>query len=112
MVCFNENMRITGYILITFGFLWLAIWCAGSVVPLTRSIGIENFQKYSPSKMYSGTEVCDAMRSVLIEYQENAHGVILPAALMLVGGILLDVSGRRSASRNLYKEESTKTVLK
>jgi hypothetical protein len=56
--------------------------------------------------MYSGIEVCDAMRSVLVEYQENAHGIILPAAVMLVGGILLDVSGRRSASRVLSKKGS------
>jgi len=92
-------MRIFGYILLILGFLWLAVWCAGSVGPLTRSIGIENFKKYPEARQYSGSDVCDAIRSVLDEYQENAHGVILPAALMLAGGVLLDVAGRRNKKR-------------
>jgi hypothetical protein len=94
-------MRITGYILITVGFLWLAIWCAGSAAAVARSVGIENFKKYPPSSTYSGTEVCDAMRSVLDECAENAHGVMFPTTLMLVGGVLLDISGKRSASRKI-----------
>jgi len=92
-------MRIFGYILLTLGFLWLAVWCAGSVGPLTRSIGIENFKKYPEGRQYSSSEVCDAIRIVLIEYQENAHGVVLPATLMLAGGVLLDVAGRRNKKR-------------
>jgi hypothetical protein len=93
-------MRAIGYILLIFGFLWLVLWCAGSVGPLTRSIAIENFQKYHQADNYSGNEVCDAIRSVLEEYKENAHGVALPAAAMLVGGILLDLAGRRNKKRN------------
>jgi hypothetical protein len=92
-------MRIVGYSLLVLGFLWLTIWCAGSVIPLTRSIGIENFEKYSQSKTYSYEEVCDAMRNVLTEYQDNAHGIVIPAVLMLLGGILLDRAGRRPARR-------------
>jgi hypothetical protein len=92
-------MRIFGYILLILGFLWLVVWCGGSVGPLTRSIGIENFKKYPEARQYSGSEVCDAIRSVLIEYQENAHGVVLPATLMFAGGVLLDVAGRRSKKR-------------
>jgi hypothetical protein len=91
-------MRKTGYILLVFGFLWLTLWCAPSVGPLTRSIAIENFQKYKPPQMYSSDQVCDAIRSVLEEYRENARGVVLPAALMFVGGILLGRAGTRNKS--------------
>jgi hypothetical protein len=90
-------MRIIGYIFLVVGFLWLAVWCAGSVGPLIRSIGIEHFKQYSPTRTYSGDQVCDAIRNALIEYQDNAHGVILPAALMLGGGVLLDFNRRRKA---------------
>jgi hypothetical protein len=90
-------MRTIGYILLIFGFLWLTIWCAGSVSPLTRSIGNEHFNKFPGFANYSGDEVCDAIRSVLVEYCNEAHGVTLPAALMLVGGILLDITNRRAA---------------
>lgn len=93
-------MRKTGYILLLFGFLWLVTWCAGSVGSLTRSIGIEHFKQYPEIGKYSGTEVCNAIRGVLMEYEEHAHGVTLPAALMLVGGILLDFANRRIPKNN------------
>jgi formylmethanofuran dehydrogenase subunit D len=96
---FEFYMRVIGYILLIFGFVWLAVWCAGSVEPLTRSIATEHFKHYPGFVKYSGDEVCDAIQSVLTEYREDAYGVTLPAALMLVGGILLDIAGRRAARR-------------
>jgi hypothetical protein len=92
-------MRIIGYILLVLGFLWLAIWCAGSAAAVARSVGIENFKKYPAAQTYSGEQVCDAMRSVLDECAENAHGVLLPASLMFVGGVFLDIASKRSAKR-------------
>jgi hypothetical protein len=92
-------MRFIGYILLLVGFLWLAVWCAGSSRPLLRSIGIEHFKNYPATKTYSGDEVCDAIRSVISEYWDNEHGVVLPATLMLTGGVLLDFSGRRKVKR-------------
>jgi hypothetical protein len=103
-------MRAIGYILLIFGFLWLVLWCGGSVGPLTRSIAIENFQKYSENGKYSGNEVCDAIRNVLEEYRENAHGIALPAAVMLVGGILLDIASKRATKRNFLKTKNDHTV--
>ena len=90
-------MRFIGYILLLVGFLWLVGWCAGSVRPLLRNIGIEHFQNYPANKTFSGDQVCAAIRSVISEYLDCQHGVILPATLMLVGGVLLDFSGRRRA---------------
>ena len=90
-------MRPIGYILLLCGFMWLVVWCAGSVRPMLRNIGIEHFKDYPPTKTYSGDEVCDAIRSVISEYLDNKHGVVLPATLMLAGGVLLDFSRRRKA---------------
>ena len=90
-------MRAIGFILLLSGFVWLIVWCAGSVRPLLRNIGIEHFKDYAPTKTYSGGEVCDAIRSVISEYLESEHGIVLPATLMLIGGVLLDFSGRRKA---------------
>ena len=88
-------MRSIGYSLLVLGFLWLTLWCAPSVGPLTRSIAIENFEKYPASQTYSRNQVCDAIRSVLEEYRANARGVLLPATLMLIGGYLLGRAGAR-----------------
>ena len=94
-------MRATGYILLLLGFLWLAVWCAGSVDAAVRSIGPEHFRKYPDIGKYSGDEVCDAIRSVLDETREQARGVTFPAGLMLVGGLLLDIAGRRTRKRDV-----------
>ncbi len=93
-------MRAIGYTLLILGFLWLVCWCGGSVGPLTRSIAIENFQKYEGSRNYSREELDQAIRDVLEEYKENAHGVTLPSAVMLAGGILLDIATRRAKKSN------------
>jgi hypothetical protein len=92
-------MRVTGYILLLLGFLWLAVWCAGSVDAAVRSIGPEHFRKYPDIGKYSGDEVCNAIRSALNETREQARGVTFPAVLMLVGGLLLDIIGRRASRR-------------
>jgi hypothetical protein len=92
-------MRSIGYILLFVGFLWLVFWCAGSVRPMLRNIAIEHFKNYPPTKTYSGNEVCDAIRSVISEYWDSQHGVVLPATLMLIGGVLLDYSGKGKAKR-------------
>jgi hypothetical protein len=97
-------MRITGYILLTLGFLWLGVWCAGSAAAVARSVGIENFKKYPPSSTYSGTEVCNAMRSVLDECADNAHGIMFPTTLMLAGGVLLDLAGIRNSRKAKSKD--------
>jgi hypothetical protein len=88
-------MRLIGYVLLSVGFLWLVAWCAGSVRPLLRNIAVEHFKSYPTTKTYSSDEVCDAIRSVISEYWDSQHGVVLPATLMLAGGVLLDFPGRR-----------------
>ena len=94
-------MRVTGYILLLSGFLWLATWCAGSVDAAVRSIGPEHFRKYPDFGKYSGDEVRGAIRSVLNETRQQARGVAFPAVLMLVGGLLLDIAGRRETKRDV-----------
>jgi len=92
-------MRVTGYILLLLGFLWLAAWCAGSADAAVRSIGPEHFRKYPDIGKYSGDEVRHEIRSLLDETREQARGVTFPAVLMLVGGLLLDIAGRRASKR-------------
>lgn len=87
-------MRITGYILLTLGFLWLAIWLAiwreVAVGAVTRGIVIENTKRYSDSKTYTNGYICGVVQQVLIEYGEKASGVVIPSVLMLLGGFFLD----------------------
>jgi hypothetical protein len=77
------------------GFLWLVLWCAGHVAPLTRSISSEYSKKYPDFATYSGGEVGNAIQNVLGDLQRSLPGVTFPAVLMMIGGVLLDVAGRR-----------------
>jgi hypothetical protein len=89
-------MRKAGYTLLGLGYLWLVVWCA-PIGPMLRAIAHKNMMKYAPDQTYHGTDVQAAIRDSLFEYMEAAHGIVLPASLMLVGGILLDRSARKSA---------------
>jgi hypothetical protein len=93
-------MRATGYILLLLGFLWLVVWCAGSADALTRSIGSAHFKKYPDIGKYSGDEVRHEIWSVLDETRAQARGVTFPAVLMLFGGLLLDIAGRRAIKKD------------
>jgi hypothetical protein len=99
----RKIIRLLGFILITLGYIQLLLWFAYTIVPLPRSIFVEMDDKYPPTKMYSHAEVLDAVSSVAIKYKSNSIEVIALASLMLFGGVLLDVSGRFSASQNPKK---------
>jgi hypothetical protein len=71
---------------------------------------MEHFKKYPVTKSYSPEEVGSAIRDVLDEYVDNAHGVRLPAAVMLVGGILLDMASRRRPKRIPQKKQNDDTI--
>ena len=71
-------------------------WFADTAIPLPRSISVEIAGKYPPTRMYSHTEVFDATSIVMTKFKDNSLRVILPAGMMLIGGILLDVAGRWS----------------
>ena len=93
---FSAFMRITGYIFLLVGFLGLAVWLANSSVPLPRSIFAGLDQKYPDTRMYTRAEVLDAAGSVITRLKDNSLVVIIPASLMLLGGIFIDQRRKRS----------------
>jgi|ERR1035437_1743101 hypothetical protein len=95
-------MRKLGYILLIFGFVWIC-WSAFFVSAVPRSIVTIYDERYPDTQSYSGKQLRQAYRDVLMDYRgvrDHLPFVALPAALMLVGGILLDHAARRDAKRN------------
>jgi hypothetical protein len=99
-------MRIIGYIFLVVGFLWIALWCDFSIGALTREIGKENIKKHPVSKTYSWGDVEEAIRTALIEYDDNAPRGKWPAILMLLGGICIDLSKKKSSDNNKKNYET------
>jgi len=85
----RKTIRLLGIILIAGGYIWLILWFANTAVPLPRSIFTETNAKYPPAKMYSQSEVLEAVQSATEKFNDNSLGVIIPSSLMLLGGILI-----------------------
>ncbi len=94
-------MRKTGYIFLVLGFV-LICWGAFFITAVPRPIITRYDQNYPDTRSYSSGEVRQAYRDVLQDYlhfRDHFPFVALPAALMLVGGILLDQAARRDTKR-------------
>ena len=91
-------MRITGYILLLFGFLWL-LWAAFASGALARSLSQFYPEQYPITNSYSGEQLHHAVVEVVHKYHDFIPRIALPATLMFVGGILLDQAARRDAKR-------------
>ena len=88
-------MRASAYFLLLLGSLWLTMGCCLPVGPLARAIATRDFASYPDTKQYSGAEVREAIVNALIEYRDSPRRVLVPAALMFAGGVLLDFASRR-----------------
>ena len=91
-------MRITGYILLVFGFLWIS-WAAFACDAIPRSLDMIYHDRFSTTNSYSGDQVWQTVDGVLRKYQVGIPRIALPGILMLVGGILLDQAARRDTKR-------------
>jgi hypothetical protein len=85
----RKKTRLLGVILTACGYIWLMLWFAHTAVPLPRSIFTETDEKYPPTRMYSHSEVLEAVGSAMTKFGDNSLGIIVPSSLMLLGGILI-----------------------
>ena len=91
----TSPMRILGYLLLVLGFLWLVGYCGGVGLPLPRSVAVQYIQQYPEASSFTGAEVQRAIFAGIGEYARRIPNVTLPAAIMLVGGVLLDIAKKR-----------------
>jgi hypothetical protein len=91
-------MRKTGYILLILGFLRLA-WVSFAIDALPRPLTHRDDESFQSTNSYSGEQLRKMVVGVLVDYHRLIPSVILPAALMLVGGVLLDQAARRDTKR-------------
>jgi hypothetical protein len=85
----RKKIRLLGVILIAGGYVWLMVWFANSAVPLPRSIFTETDARYPSTRMYSRSEVLDAVANASGRWSDNSLKIIIPSTLMLLGGIFI-----------------------
>jgi hypothetical protein len=90
-------MRLLGYILLIVGLVWICqIWFFTSTS--SRPVLEAADGRYPATQSYSGSQMQQAYRDVLLDYQRieaRLPFLVISATLMLIGGVLVDVAGRR-----------------
>ena len=85
----RKKIRLLGVILIACGYMWLMLWFFNTILPLPHSVYTETDKKYPPTRMYSQSELLEAVRSAMNKFENNSAGIIIPSTLMFLGGILI-----------------------
>ena len=86
-------MRIFGYIFLIGGFIWLL---AGAlfVGPVSREVVLRHYDDLPKQASFTREQTEKAIRDVALDLYHRSPRIVLPALVMLWGGILLDVSRR------------------
>ena len=86
-------MRKIGYPLLSIGFVWL-LWCSLSIRPLARAIVVRHYELLAGKETFTSEQVRQNIRTSTFELVDAIPWILPAAALMLVGGILLDGANR------------------
>jgi len=99
-------MRITGYILLMLGFLWLLVHGAGAREQAGGSVAWAD-ERLPKQETFTHRQVIDAMSEAAFAARETFPGVEGPASIMVCGGVLLDLAKRKRAQASNNVPEAT-----
>jgi hypothetical protein len=104
-------MRLFGYVFLILGFVWfcfLSIAVFSEVRPLTD----QQMQEISPEKQsFTRVDVYQDIRNGVFDFaSELPSKFMVGAILMLGGGIILDVAGRRKLPRPVQSQATPTTA--
>jgi hypothetical protein len=89
-------MRYLAYAMLISGFIWI---CFGqlSIYPIARAVTLASYDKIPiPPQPYFKTEdIQRAIRDSVSDFAHHVPSFYIGALLMLGGGVVLDIAGRR-----------------
>ena len=88
-------MRLLGLVLLVLGFLWIAWDTATGFVSDQHSMWVWQSQHMPPGETITRSEASGAMRELSLALKNRHRVIILPALLMLAGGLIAAFSKRR-----------------
>ena len=80
--------KLIAYTLMLIGFAWIAIVCLDLLVALHHTLWICHVQNLPPGDMIPRGEAIDQMRSLELAIQDVYQPLVIPAFMIVVGGIL------------------------
>ena len=87
-------MRTIGYILLSLGLIWIVL-DQGAVYAIGKATNYEYSQKVPKRPCYQLDEVQKVISEILVLYAERIPPFYIGAILMFIGGVMIDVAGRR-----------------
>jgi hypothetical protein len=82
-------MRFLGFSLVIAGFLWIAWDCAAGFVGYQHRRWIWQTQHMPTGEDIKRTDAAGAMRELSLDLNNRHREVLLPAVVMLAGGLIL-----------------------
>jgi hypothetical protein len=97
-------MRFLGFSLVIVGFLWVAWDCADGFVGYQHTRWIWQTQHLPAGEDIKRSDAAGAMRELSLDLKNRHREILLPAVLMLVGGLILGFRGRVIAEQTRCSE--------
>ena len=88
-------MKIAGWILLILGFLWIAWDCVSGFTLVQHTRWIAETQHLPEGESIGRDDASAAMRSLALSLKDYHRMLLVPAAMMLLGGVL--VASRRKS---------------
>ena len=88
-------MKLLGIALLVFGFLWLAWDAAIGFVTDQHTMWIWQSQHLPPGDTLTRSQASGAMRELSLALKDRHRVILLPALLMLAGGLIAAFSKRK-----------------
>jgi hypothetical protein len=93
-------MRLVGIALLVLGFLWIAWDAVSGFVTYQHAMWIWQSQHMPPGETLTRSQASSAMRELSLALKDRHRVILLPALLMLAGGLIAAFSKRRQKDEN------------
>lgn len=87
-------MRILAYAMLISGFVWIC-FSQLAIYPTARGVTLMSYDKIPKQPDYKIEDVQKAIRDSVYEFAQHVPSFYIGALLMLGGGVVLDIAGRR-----------------
>ena len=104
----NNAMKMTAYIMMSVGFLWIAAACLDLFGSPHHTLWIWHSKNLPAGEMIPRENAVSSMRDMALSIQDTYQPLIIPASMILLGGIL---NGRKRR-KDIETANKTPKVIK
>lgn len=92
-------MKAAAWFLLLLGFLWIVWDCVGGFTHLQHTLWIAESKQLPAGKSLGREQAALAMRSLALALNDYHRILLVPATMMLLGGVLLSVESSSKGAK-------------